>query len=261
VGAKRQRLDERLVELELESTRSRAQTRIRAGDVRIGDRVVDKPGTLVPADVVPVLRKRSRFVSRGGEKLDGVLGALGVDPEGLRVVDVGASTGGFTDCLLQRGARSVLAIDVGYGQLDLRLREDPRVRVLERTNVRYFELEEGEAPFDLLTADLSFISLRLVLPRLVALVRPGGRLLLMVKPQFELQARDVGSGGVVRDPEKREEAVRRVREAAEAIGLCLEGELESPLPGPKGNREWFLLFLRTNETGGQTRGCQASQGV
>ena len=253
MGARRPRLDERLVELGLESSRARAQARIRAGDVRIDDRVVDKPGTRVPVEAVPVLRARRPFVSRGGEKLAGALDALGVDPTGLRVVDVGASTGGFTDCLLQRGARSVLAIDVGYGQLDLRLREDPRVRVLERTNVRHFELEPGEECFDLLTADLSFISLRLVLPRLIALVRAGGRLLLLVKPQFELRARDVGSGGVVRDLAKRDAAVRQVREAAEAASLRFEGEVESPLPGPRGNRERFLLLLRPAEG----RGCHA----
>ncbi len=244
----RKRLDELVVELGLESSRSRAQSRIRAGEVRIGDRVYDKPGTLVPADAVLVLRQRRRFVSRGGEKLAPALDAFGLSPEGLRVVDVGASTGGFTDCLLQRGARSVLAIDVGYGQLDLRLREDPRVRVLERTNVRHFELPAGEEGFDLLTADLSFISLRLVLPRLIALVRPEGRLLLLVKPQFELEARDVGSGGVVRDEALRDEAVRRVRGACEAAGLRVEGEIESTVPGPKGNRERFLLLLRTAET-------------
>ena len=251
--ARRKRLDELVVELGLESSRSRAQSRIRAGEVRIGDRVVDKPGTLVAADAVPVLRQKRRFVSRGGEKLAPALDLLGLNPEGLQVVDVGASTGGFTDCLLQRGAKSVLAIDVGYGQLDLRLREDPRVRVLERTNVRHFELPEGEEPFDLLTADLSFISLRLVLPRLIALVRPEGRLLLLVKPQFELQARDVGSGGVVRDAAKRDEAVRGVREACEAAGLRVQGEVESTVPGPKGNRERFLLLLRT--------GCQDAQGA
>ncbi len=259
--ARRKRLDELVVELGLESSRSRAQSRIRAGEVRIGDRVVDKPGTLVAADAVPVLRQKRRFVSRGGEKLAPALDLLGLNPEGLQVVDVGASTGGFTDCLLQRGAKSVLAIDVGYGQLDLRLREDPRVRVLERTNVRHFELPEGEEPFDLLTADLSFISLRLVLPRLIALVRPEGRLLLLVKPQFELQARDVGSGGVVRDAAKRDEAVRGVREACEAAGLRVQGEVESTVPGPKGNRERFLLLLRTGERAPDSRGCQDAQGA
>jgi 23S rRNA (cytidine1920-2'-O)/16S rRNA (cytidine1409-2'-O)-methyltransferase len=242
--SRRVRVDQRLLELGLESTRSRAQARILAGDVRLGDRVLDKPGHLVPADAPLELRERPRFASRGGEKLAGALDALQLDPAGLRCVDAGASTGGFTDCLLQRGARSVLAIDVGYGQLAARLREDPRVTVLERTNIRHFERPAGEARFDLVTADLSFISLRLVLARLADLAAPGGRLLLLVKPQFELEREDVGAGGVVRDPEKRREAVERVRAAGEALGLAPQGEAESVLPGPKGNREVFLLLAR-----------------
>jgi 23S rRNA (cytidine1920-2'-O)/16S rRNA (cytidine1409-2'-O)-methyltransferase len=241
--------------LGLESSRARAESRIRAGDVLVGDRVEDKPGKLVPADAVPTLRVRSPFVSRGGEKLAGALNAFGIDPSGLRCVDVGASTGGFTDCLLQRGAVSVLAIDVGYGQLDARLRTDARVRVFERTNVRHFALDADDPRFDLLTADLSFISLRLVLPKLRDLVRVGGHLLLLVKPQFELERRDVGSGGVVRDPEKRAEAVRRVRVAAEEIGLQALGVVESAVPGPRGNREQFLLLLRPGEAEGRS-GCQ-----
>ena len=242
MAAPRVRLDQRLVELGLETTRARAQVRIQAGEVRLGDRVVDKPATLVAADAVPVLAQRSRYVSRGGEKLAGALDALGLDPSGLRCADVGASTGGFTDCLLQRGAASVFALDVGRGQLDHKLRSDPRVESLERTNVRHFELGE-RAPYDLVTADVSFISLKVVLPRLRALVRPGGRLLVLVKPQFELERR-AAPKGVVRDPELRARAVREVREAAEALGLVALGESESALAGPKGNREVFLLFRR-----------------
>jgi 23S rRNA (cytidine1920-2'-O)/16S rRNA (cytidine1409-2'-O)-methyltransferase len=238
--AARVRLDQRLLELGLETSRSRAQACIRAGRVWLGDRRLDKPGALVPADAVPSLSETAPYVSRGGQKLAGALDALGVDPRGRRCVDVGAATGGFTDCLLQRGARSVLALDVGYGQLAYTLRNDPRVTPLERTNVRSFELPEGEAPFDLVTADLSFISLCLVLPRLAALAAPGGELLLLVKPQFELGREEVGRGGVVRDPAKRDAAVRRVREKAEALGLEALGESESSLPGPKGNRERFL---------------------
>ncbi|HXX49077.1 MAG TPA: TlyA family RNA methyltransferase [Myxococcota bacterium] len=243
MAARRVRLDQRLVELGLETTRARAQLRIQAGEVRLGDRVVDKPATLVDADAVPSLAARSRFVSRGGEKLAGALDALALDPAGLRCADVGASTGGFTDCLLQRGAASVFALDVGRGQLDAKLRADPRVESLERTNVRHFELPAGRAPYDLVTADVSFISLRTVLPRLRALVRPGGRLLVLVKPQFELERRSAPKG-VVRDPELRARAVRGVREAAEGLALLALGEAESALPGPKGNREVFLLLQR-----------------
>lgn len=241
------RLDDRVVELGLESTRSRARARILAGDVRLAGEVVDKPGRLIPADAELELRERRRFVSRGGEKLAGALDAFGLDPAGLRVADVGASTGGFTDCLLQRGAARVLAIDVGYGQLALELRDDPRVRVFERTNVRHFALPADEAPVDLVTADLSFISLRLVLAALRELVRPGGTLLVLVKPQFELERHQVGKGGVVREAELREQAVRRVADAAEALGLVERGERESVLPGPKGNRERFLWLERPAE--------------
>jgi 23S rRNA (cytidine1920-2'-O)/16S rRNA (cytidine1409-2'-O)-methyltransferase len=239
----RVRLDERMLELGLETTRARAQARIQAGEVRLGERLVDKPGMLVPADAQLVLLARSPYVSRGGEKLAGALGALGLDPTGLRCADVGASTGGFTDCLLQRGAVSVFALDVGRGQLDAKLRADPRVESLERTNVRHFELAPGREPFDLVTADVSFISLRTVLPRLIALVRPGGRLLVLVKPQFELE-RKAAPKGVVRDPEQRARAVREVREAGQGLGLEPLGEAESALAGPKGNREVFLLFRR-----------------
>jgi 23S rRNA (cytidine1920-2'-O)/16S rRNA (cytidine1409-2'-O)-methyltransferase len=243
MAAPRVRLDQRLVELGLETTRARAQVRIQAGEVRLGDRVVDKPATLVAADAVPTLAERSRFVSRGGEKLAGALDAFALDPTGLRCADVGASTGGFTDCLLQRGAAHVFALDVGRGQLDAKLRADPRVASLERTNVRHFELPEDTPPYDLVTADVSFISLRTVLPRLRALVRAGGRLLVLVKPQFELE-RKAAPKGVVRDPELRARAVREVREAAERLGLLARGEAESVLSGPKGNREVFLLLER-----------------
>jgi 23S rRNA (cytidine1920-2'-O)/16S rRNA (cytidine1409-2'-O)-methyltransferase len=231
-----------VVELGLEQSRARAQARVLAGDVRWGDRVLDKPGALIPAEAPLELRARSPYVSRGGEKLAGALDALGVDPAGLRCADAGASTGGFTDCLLQRGAREVLAIDVGYGQLAARLRADPRVVLRERTNVRYYALEPGVEPFDLVTADLSFISLRLVLEPLRGLARPGGRLLCLVKPQFELERGQVGKGGVVRDPALRARAVQLVREAAAALGLEAEGEAQSVLPGPKGNLERFLLL-------------------
>ncbi len=238
------RLDLRVVELGLEATLQRARARILAGDVRLGDRVLDKAGMLVPADAQLSLKQRSAFVSRGGEKLAGAIAALGLEIAGLRCADVGASTGGFSDCLLQHGATQVLAIDVGYGQLAAKLRGDPRVAVRERTNLRHFELDPGEERFDLVTADVSFISLRQLLPRLYALARPGGRLLLLVKPQFELERGAVGRGGVVRDPELRARAVTEVRESAESLGLVASGQVASVLPGPKGNTEVFLLLAR-----------------
>jgi 23S rRNA (cytidine1920-2'-O)/16S rRNA (cytidine1409-2'-O)-methyltransferase len=258
VGERRRvRVDERVLELGLEETRARAQARILAGDVRCGDRVFDKPGALIPADTPLELRARSPYVSRGGEKLAGALDAFGLDPAGMRCADVGASTGGFSDCLLQRGAAEVWAIDVGRGQLALRLRSDPRVVVHERTHIRDFALGPDTPPFDLVTADLSFISLRKVLEPLVALLRPGGRLLCLVKPQFELEREQVGKGGVVRDPELRALAAWRVRDAALALGLEVEGEAESVLPGPKGNLERFLLLRRAPPAaaGAQDRGA------
>ena len=190
------------------------------------------------------LAQRSPYVSRGGEKLAGALDDFGIEPRGWRCLDAGASTGGFTDCLLQAGAKSVLALDVGYGQLALRVRDDPRVEVLERTNVRHFELAEDCPPFDLVVADLSFISLRTVLARLRDLARPGGKLLLLVKPQFELGREAVGRGGVVRDPAERIRAAQLVRDEAQRLGLSPEGETESVLAGPKGNRERFLWLAR-----------------
>lgn len=224
----------------LAPSRSVAQGLIRAGKVLVDDVPVEKPGTRIkPGAVLRVRGATRRFASRGGEKLDGALDDLGVDPAGRTCLDLGASTGGFTDCLLQRGARAVIAVDVGYGQLDLKLREDPRVRVLERTNARYLEPEALPETIELVTIDVSFISSTHLLARLPELA-PGAEVLVMVKPQFELEPSQVGKGGVVRDDALRAEAVARVREAALGLGYSVRGEAESRLAGPKGNREVFL---------------------
>ncbi len=188
-------------------------------------------------------RPSGRFVSRGGDKLDGALDALGVDPAGLRVLDAGASTGGFTDRLLKGGARSVTAVDVAYGDLAWELRTDPRVVVLERTNVRYLRPEDIGGPVDLIVADLAFISLETVADALSACLASAGGLLMLVKPQFELPRDRVPPGGVVRDPEDWMSAMRRVAEAYRARGFALAGAAPSRLPGPKGNREFFLHML------------------
>ena len=234
------RLDERLVELGLAPTRSQAEALIRAGRVLVDEVPVEKPGTRVGASARLRLRGEARrFVSRGGEKLAGALADLAVDPSGRRCLDLGASTGGFTDCLLQAGAREVVAVDVGYGQLDPRLRGDPRVRVLERTNARHLEASALGGPVGLATLDLAFISVRTVLPRLRE-IAPEAELLVLVKPQFEVGRGRVGKGGVVRDPALRAEAVRAVREAAESLGYAVAGEAESRVAGPRGNREVFL---------------------
>ncbi len=236
----KQRLDQRLVSEGLAETRTRAEALIRAGRVLVDDSPVEKPGTRV-ADAASVRLRggQRRFASRGGEKLAGALEDLRVDPAGRLCLDVGASTGGFTDCLLQAGARHVVAVDVGYGQLDAGLRADPRVTVLERTNARKLAPQELPGVPQLVTVDVSFISVRLLLPRLRELA-PGAELLVMVKPQFEVGRGQVGKGGVVRDEALRREAVEGVRAAALELGYETVGEAESRLPGPKGNREVFL---------------------
>jgi 23S rRNA (cytidine1920-2'-O)/16S rRNA (cytidine1409-2'-O)-methyltransferase len=243
-GAGRQRLDERLVADGLAESRNRAQSLIRAGRVLVDDTPIDKPGTRIKDEAsVRVRGEQRRFVSRGGDKLAGGLKDLGVDPSGRICLDLGASTGGFTDCLLQAGAAHVLAVDVGYGQLDARLRADSRVTVMERTNARHLEASALEKIPDLVTIDVSFISVRLLLPTL-ARELPSCELLVLVKPQFEVGRAQVGKGGVVRDPELRAAAAADVRACAESLGWEAVGEADSQLPGPKGNREIFIRFLR-----------------
>jgi len=239
------RLDRLVVDRGLAPSRERAQRLILAGEVLVAERPATKPGSLVTRDAPLRLRTRaSPFVSRGGEKLAGALDAFDIDVRRLVALDVGASTGGFTDCLLRRGARRVIAVDVGYGQLAWTLRQDPRVAVLERTNARHLEAAMIPETPDLATLDLSFISLTLVVPAVAGIMRPGGTLLALVKPQFEAGRGQVGKGGVVRDPEVRAAAVTRVRRAAAALALDVRGEADSVLPGPKGNREVFLWLVR-----------------
>jgi len=237
-----ERLDERLLREGLAESRTRAQALIRAGQVLVDDTPHDKPGTRVADGARIRLRSEpKRFVSRGGEKLAGALDDLGVDPGGRDCLDVGASTGGFCDCLLQRGARSVVAVDVGYGQLDARLRDDPRVHVLERTNARHLEPAALPGPVSLVTVDVSFISARLLLPALERCA-PAADWLVMVKPQFEVGRERVGKGGVVRDDALRQEAADAVANAAAERGFAEVGRVDSRLAGPKGNREIFLLL-------------------
>jgi 23S rRNA (cytidine1920-2'-O)/16S rRNA (cytidine1409-2'-O)-methyltransferase len=239
------RIDRLLVDRGLVASRERARRLVMAGAVLVGDRPVTKPGTEVPDDAEVRLREEaSPYVSRGGEKLAGALDAFTLDARGRVALDVGASTGGFTDCLLQRGARRVIAVDVGYGQLAWKLRQDPRVVVVERTNARTLTAAALPETPDLAVIDVSFISLATVLPPVAALVQPGGTIVALVKPQFEVGRGRVGKGGVVRDPALRAEAVASVRGVAERIGLTVCGEAESVLPGPKGNQEVFLLLGR-----------------
>ena len=242
-AAGRQRLDERLVADGLAETRSRAQSLIRAGRVLVDDTPIDKPGTSIREhSIIRVRGEDRRFVSRGGEKLAGALEDLGFDPSDRVCLDLGASTGGFTDCLLQSGAQHVVAVDVGYGQLDARLRADPRVTVMERTNARHLKASALEKTPDLVTIDVSFISVRLLLPMLAAEL-PSCELVILVKPQFEVGREQVGKGGVVREPELRAAAAAGVVDCASGLGWQVTGEAESRLPGPSGNREIFVRLL------------------
>ena len=231
----------------LAATRSQAQALILAGRVLVDDAPAEKAGQPVPAAARVRLRGgERRYVSRGGDKLAGALADLGVDPAGKLCLDLGASTGGFSDCLLQHGAKQVVAVDVGYGQIDVRLRDDPRVRLLERTNARALAAADVPEAIELVTIDVSFISATLLLPRLPE-VAPRAEWLVLVKPQFEVGRERVGKGGVVRDDADRAAAVERVRRSAEALGYAARGEAESRLPGPKGNREVFLHLVPAGE--------------
>jgi 23S rRNA (cytidine1920-2'-O)/16S rRNA (cytidine1409-2'-O)-methyltransferase len=244
---RRSRLDAELVRRGLARSREHAVSLIAEGRVAVSGRAATKPATGVEPDTPVVVRSdpdQPSWVSRGAHKLIGALDALPVAVEGRRALDAGASTGGFTEVLLRRGAAEVVAVDVGYGELAWSLRTDERVRVHERTNVRTLTPEVIDGPVDLVVADLSFISLRLVLPALISCAREEADLLLMVKPQFEVGRERLGAGGVVRDPEHRIQAVVAVAEAAAALGCGTAGVVASPLPGPAGNVEFFVWLRR-----------------
>lgn len=240
---KGERLDERVVREGLAESRSAAQALILAGRILVDDAPVDKAGVRVGPDArVRVKGGVRRFVSRGGDKLEGALADLGLDPRGSACLDVGASTGGFTDCLLQHGARRVVALDVGHGQLHARLRQDARVDVRERVNARHLTADAFDERFDLVVVDVSFISVDRLLPALHACA-PEAELLVLVKPQFEVGRDQVGKGGVVRDDALRESAADRIARAAAAFGWREHGRADSRLAGPKGNREIFVRLV------------------
>ncbi len=243
-NAKR-RLDQLLVERGHAETRTRAQALVLAGRVFRGQERLDKPGLQVAGDLVVTVRAVDEHVSRGAHKLIAGLDAFGVDPAGLVCLDVGASTGGFTDVLLRRRAARVYAVDVGYGQLDARLRGDPRVVVLERTNARHLTSAEVPEPVGLVVCDASFISLRTVLPAPLALTGPGARLVALIKPQFEVGKGRVGKGGVVRDPALHEEVCAGIADWLGSLaGWRVLGLAGSPLLGPAGNREFLIGAVR-----------------
>lgn len=245
MAAKGERADRLLVDRGLAGSRERARRLILAGEVWSNGHRVAKASDTISADASLEVRGADiPFVSRGGLKLDAALDHWQIDVTANVAVDVGASTGGFTDCLLQRGASRVYAIDVGYGQFAWALRQDPRVDLFERTNIRHFDPARLQTSADIVVADVSFISLKLVLPVMYAMLRAGGLLLPLVKPQFEVGKGQVGKGGVVRDPEAREATVAAVRTFGEELGLESCGSFLSPVQGPKGNREFFVLFAK-----------------
>ncbi len=239
---KRVRLDVLLHQRGLAPSREKAKRLIQAGQVRVNGRTVDKVATPVEPDVSIEIIQGLPYVSRGGYKLAHALDVFGIDPRGCVAVDVGASTGGFTDCMLQRGAAKVYAVDVGYGQLDWRLRQDERVVVMERVNARY--LERLPEPVDLATIDVSFISLRLVLPRVYDWLREGGYAIALIKPQFEAGRRDVGKKGIVRDVGVHRRVLTEILDWAQRQGWRILGLTRSPIKGAKGNQEFLVCLAK-----------------
>jgi 23S rRNA (cytidine1920-2'-O)/16S rRNA (cytidine1409-2'-O)-methyltransferase len=244
---KSERIDKLLVERGLAESRTKAQAMVMAGVVLINEQRVTKPSDTAALDAQIRVKgaddPTSRYVGRGGLKLEAALREFAIDVTGFTSLDVGASTGGFTDCLLQHGASHVFAVDVGHNQLDWRLRKDPRVSVREGVNARYLTPEDFDRKFDLAVMDVSFISARKVLPAIVPLLTHSGRIIILIKPQFEVGRGEVGSGGIVRDPEKHERVIAEVNEAAMELGLRPIAVIESPIHGADGNKEFLSLYL------------------
>ncbi|HEC98144.1 MAG TPA: TlyA family RNA methyltransferase [Nitrospirae bacterium] len=248
----RERLDKLLIKKGLASSRERAKALILEGRVLVNTLPVDKAGTLIDERAEIVLRgEELPYASRGGLKLEGALEHFHIQLDGLVVMDVGASTGGFTDCMLQRGARKVYAVDVGYGQLSWKLRKDPRVVVLERTNIRYLTGEMVPEKVDLVTIDVSFISLLKVVPKILEFLKDGGGILALIKPQFEVGKGEVDKGGVIKSIEKRMNVVMRITEGFESLDLDVQGVSESPVKGQKGNIEYFIYVIKPAQAGSQ----------
>ena len=243
---KRERIDKLLVERGLAESRTKAQAMVMAGVVLVDEQRVEKPSQQIDPNSVIRIKggddPTSRYVGRGGLKLEAALREFQIDVAGFTCLDVGASTGGFTDCLLQHGAKSVVALDVGHNQIDWRLRNDPRVEVREGVNARYLKVEDFETKFDLVVMDVSFISATKVLPALVPLLVEGGAIVTLIKPQFEVGRGEVGGGGVVRDAAKRARVVEEVNDAAHTLGLEVVGVIESPILGAEGNVEYLASY-------------------
>jgi len=247
-GGSKKRLDTVLVERGLVETRARARAVIMAGSVYVDGVRTDKAGALVGEGSGVEVRDTSlKYVSRGGLKLEGALKEFGIDPSGWVAADIGASTGGFTDCLLKSGAVKVYAIDVGYGQLDWKLRQDPRVIIKEKLNARYIKPDDISEPVDIVVIDVSFISLTLIIPPALALLKPGGVLVALIKPQFEVGKGEVGKGGIVRDEAKHREVVDKIREHVQGLGLGILGVIPSPIEGAEGNKEFLIAAVKAGE--------------
>jgi 23S rRNA (cytidine1920-2'-O)/16S rRNA (cytidine1409-2'-O)-methyltransferase len=242
----KERLDRLLVERGFVTSRQRARALIMAGNVVVDENRVEKPGTLVRSDAHIRLKGEDyAYVSRGGLKLEAALEVFEIDPRGKSAIDVGASTGGFTDCLLQRGVSKVFAVDVGYGQLAWKLQQDPRVVNMERRNIRYLDVQEVGDPVDLIVVDTSFISVEKFLVRLCQMMKKNGDIVILLKPQFEVGKGQVEKGGVVRDPKKHMRVIEKIQQWGEEIGLRAKGVVESPLRGAKGNKEFFIHFVKS----------------
>lgn len=242
---KRNRLDLFLCHKGLAESREKARALILAGDVLVNDQRVDKPGTLIPSDASITVKNKLPYVSRGGLKLQAAIEQLDINADGCVCLDVGASTGGFTDCLLQNNAKHVFAVDVGYGQLAWSLRNDKRVTVIERTNIRRLSEDLVPSPIDIVTIDVSFISLRLVVPKVLTFMKETGFILALIKPQFEVGKGQVGKGGVVRDPELHKKTIQDLSSYFSSLGLIPGSVVQSPVPGPKGNIEFMIRLDRS----------------
>lgn len=242
----KKRLDVLLTERELVSSRSYAKAVIMTGVVYVDGQKIDKPGTLIDINSQIIVRQaKSRYVSRGGFKLEAALEHFNVDTTGLVCLDVGASTGGFTDCLLQHGARKVFALDVGYGQLDWNLRKDPRVIVRERINCRYLKPQDIGEKVDLVVIDVSFISLAKIVPAVIKILNDGGKIIALIKPQFEVGKGEVGKGGIVRDESKYTTVIQKITTRFEELDCEVYGVIESPVTGADGNREFLIMGVKT----------------
>jgi 23S rRNA (cytidine1920-2'-O)/16S rRNA (cytidine1409-2'-O)-methyltransferase len=245
--AKKARIDQTLVERGFFASRERAQRAIMAGEVRVGDRVFAKAAELIEIDAPISIVQPPQFASRGALKLGGALDFFGVEVKGKTALDIGSSTGGFTDCLLQRGAAKLFAVDVGHGQLAWKLRNDPRVTVMEKVNARFLSREDIPEVADLCVIDVSFISLTLILPRAFELIAPEGMILALIKPQFELQRKDVGRGGIVRGPALHEKAQQKIVKFVEEANYHVVGLVPSTITGTDGNQEFFICIRKRSD--------------